>query len=251
MRYLSLCAVIKNERPYLKEWIDFNLSQGFEHLYLYDNESTDKPQEIIQEYGEKITWHVTSGLKQQRVAYNHTITEYRKDSEFVAFLDADEFIFSTRDKRFVDTLRNKYDLPGISGIAVHWVLYGSSGHETYSPEPVTKRFTMRAATTNGHVKSVMRMADTYSMGLDPHSFRAHGMIIDENFAVMPVDYAITYPATSEILRINHMVTKSREEYKERKKLNDANSGELKDFEKMWEAHNVNEIRDTKIWSVIE
>lgn len=251
MRYLSVCAVIRNEAPYLEEWLDFHIAQGVEHFYLYDNGSTDKVQNLLTPYGQKITWHTTKGTKQQRVAYNHTLSDYRKQSEWCAFIDVDEFLYSGNDKRFVDTLRNKYDLPGISGIAVHWLLFGSSGHEKYSPEPVTKRFIMRAENVNHHVKSVMRLPDTFSMGYDPHSFRARETIIDEGFTPMPLDYAINSPATADILRLNHYVTKSKEEYRKRKELPDANSGEIKDFQRMWEAHDVNEIEDKRIWKVME
>jgi hypothetical protein len=74
--------------------------------------------------------------------------------------------------------------------------------------------------------------------------------VDENFTPMPRDYAMYTPATADILRVNHYVTKSYEEYRERKLLPDANSGEIKDFQKMWEAHDRNDVEDKRILEVI-
>ncbi|MBR0260666.1 MAG: glycosyltransferase family 2 protein [Selenomonadaceae bacterium] len=38
---LAIVAILKNEGRYLKEWLDYHLSAGVDHFYLYDNDSTD------------------------------------------------------------------------------------------------------------------------------------------------------------------------------------------------------------------
>ena len=35
---VAVCTIFKNEAPYLKEWIEFNLIAGIEHFYLYNGE---------------------------------------------------------------------------------------------------------------------------------------------------------------------------------------------------------------------
>ena len=49
-RYLSLATMIKNQRQWLREWLEFNLMMGIEHIIIYDNVSTDQPLEILQPY---------------------------------------------------------------------------------------------------------------------------------------------------------------------------------------------------------
>ena len=39
--FLGVAAIIKNEKPYLKEWLEYHRLQGVEHFYLCDNGSTD------------------------------------------------------------------------------------------------------------------------------------------------------------------------------------------------------------------
>ena len=50
---VSVCAIFKNEAPYLKEWIEFNRIVGVEHFYLYNNNSEDNYEEIIAPYIKK------------------------------------------------------------------------------------------------------------------------------------------------------------------------------------------------------
>ena len=33
--HISICAIIKNEHEYLKEWIDYHLNIGFDSIFLY------------------------------------------------------------------------------------------------------------------------------------------------------------------------------------------------------------------------
>src|SRR6476646_1530288 len=40
-RYLAVATIVKNEGPYLGEWLEFQRLVGVEHVYLYDNGSTD------------------------------------------------------------------------------------------------------------------------------------------------------------------------------------------------------------------
>lgn len=49
-RYLTVATMFKNQRRWLREWIEFNLMVGVEHFILYDNNSTDLPLEILQPY---------------------------------------------------------------------------------------------------------------------------------------------------------------------------------------------------------
>ena len=49
-RYLTLATMFKNQRRWLREWLEFNLMVGVEHFIIYDNNSTDLPLEILQPY---------------------------------------------------------------------------------------------------------------------------------------------------------------------------------------------------------
>ena len=48
--YLTLATMIKNQRRWLREWIEFNIMMGVDHFIIYDNNSTDLPLDILQFY---------------------------------------------------------------------------------------------------------------------------------------------------------------------------------------------------------
>ena len=56
---LAIFAVMKNEAPYVKEWLDYHLAAGVEHFYIFDNESSDNLKEILQPYIDAgiVTYH--------------------------------------------------------------------------------------------------------------------------------------------------------------------------------------------------
>lgn len=246
MHYLSICAILKNEALYIKEWLDHHIKQGVEHFYLYNNESTDNVKEVIKPYEDRITWHELKGTKQQRVAYDYTIENYRNKTTFCTFIDLDEFLYTKTDSKFSEVLQKRYDIEGISGIAVHWLLFGSAGHLKYSPEDVRKRFTRRAASVNHHVKSIIRLEDAICMNTDPHSFIVKNTVIDENYKDLDKEYAISTPATAHVLRLNHYHTKSHEEALKRWLLPRADNGQIRPFDECFGPHDCNDVEDLEI-----
>src|SRR5207248_10986601 len=50
MRPLAICAIFKNEAPYLREWIEFHRLVGVSHFYLYRNGSTDDWEPVLRPY---------------------------------------------------------------------------------------------------------------------------------------------------------------------------------------------------------
>src|ERR1700733_4250019 len=47
---LAICAIFRDEAPYLKEWIEFHKLVGVEHFYLYNNCSEDDYSAVLQTY---------------------------------------------------------------------------------------------------------------------------------------------------------------------------------------------------------
>lgn len=91
---LAIAAIMKNEGPYLLEWIEYHRSIGFQKFYLYDNDSADNPAGILQPYiasgiVDLIPW---PGQARQVDAYNDALNKHAKDCKYLATIDLDEFI---------------------------------------------------------------------------------------------------------------------------------------------------------------
>lgn len=41
------CILFKNEARYLKEWLVYHQLAGFDHMYMYDHQSTDNSVEVF------------------------------------------------------------------------------------------------------------------------------------------------------------------------------------------------------------
>ena len=151
--YSSVILLIKHENRYLKEWIDWHLSLGFEHVYIYDNGTEEKVDEIVDEYSTKIKNKITvidwsgSHAHIQQDAYNHFMENYKQDTRWGLFIDSDEFLRFTNGISDVNTFLKDYeDYTEVWGYEVE---YNANGHETYEDSPVRSRFTHQVDTREG------------------------------------------------------------------------------------------------------
>ena len=48
--YLAMFCIVRNEDPYIEEWLEFHLMMGVTHFFIYDNGSTDRTRDILSRY---------------------------------------------------------------------------------------------------------------------------------------------------------------------------------------------------------
>lgn len=158
--YLAACAIIRNEAPYLAEWITFHNLIGAEHFFLYNNNSDDEYESVLEPFIKSglvtlFDWPTPFHQKAQRKAYTHCLELARGCCRWLACIDIDEFLFSPACKTITEMLVDYEEYPGV---VVHWQTYGSSGQKMISNDPVIKRFTWRAPTNwirNRMIKSIV------------------------------------------------------------------------------------------------
>lgn len=123
---ISLCGIFKNEAKYLDEWIKYHLVIGIDHFYLYNNNSDDNYIEILQPYIDKgfvdlIDWPFNQA---QMDAYKDCYNKNRTASNWLTFIDIDEFICPITDDDIKSWLSGYENYPGV---AVYWKQFGSNG----------------------------------------------------------------------------------------------------------------------------
>lgn len=139
--YVSICGIFKDEAVYLKEWIEHNIRVGVNHIYLYNNNSTDNYLDVIKPYLESnyvtlIQWPYN---QKQMEAYRDCFEKFRSETSWLGFIDIDEFIVPIEDDNICDFFRKNNTYPSI---LIYWKMFGSNGivHRDTS-KPVTKDFT--------------------------------------------------------------------------------------------------------------
>ncbi|WP_281165140.1 glycosyltransferase family 2 protein [Liquorilactobacillus sicerae] len=213
---LSVVAIIKNERPYLEEWINYYLTLGVQHFYIYDNESTDNPSSVLQQFNDRITYIKFPGKQRQLDSYNDALTRFGRLSKYMAFIDADEYIYLVDDSNDLLTLLNKYfSKKEVGGLAINWQIFGSSHLEKKPVGLVTDNFVYRAEKNfkkNHHIKSIVLTQRTAGFINNPHSaFYLPGChAVDERGK--EIDGPLSENVNTDIIRINHYFTKSKEEF---------------------------------------
>ena len=208
---LSIMAIMKNEGPYLKEWLDYHILVGIDHFYLYDNESTDNTTEILKPYIKKgiVDYTYWPGKAQQMIAYTDGLSKYSNDTKWMAIIDLDEFLVATNYDNIIDYLKT---LPkNFAELVIGWEQYGSSGHKTKPNGLVIENYKYHAAKSWG-IKSIVNPRLVYET-TNPHTHEVAGFIIDENGKKLGrIDQTENRNITTHKIRVNHYVTKSLDEY---------------------------------------
>lgn len=124
---VSICAIFKNESQYLKEWIEYHKIIGVNHFYLYNNNSTDNFKKVLDTYIEEglvdlIDWPKNQA---QMECYHNCITRFKDESQWIGFIDIDEFINLIKYDNIYDFLKKFQKNRG--SVLIYWKIFGSSG----------------------------------------------------------------------------------------------------------------------------
>jgi hypothetical protein len=256
--YLSVASIFKNESWGMKEWLDHYKFHGVDHVYLVNDFSTDDYQSILQLYIDDgfVTLYQNDNPERytgrQIDMNNKFFKPIFKESQWLANIDLDEFLYSPREVNLKNILK-KYE--SYAGVVANWVWFNSNGHEK-QPPLVVEGFTKRCEYNQ---RIYMKPP-----GLPPEwvQFNAPKLVLNSNFDVQSFEThtAITsgnminvstqgMPNDPELL-INHYQLQSRE-YWQNVKMNrgDVNhwfKGSPRDFEG-YESMDVGDILDTRLW----
>ena len=123
---ISICGIFKNEARFLKEWIEYHLMIGVDHFYMYNNNSEDNYLEVLQPYINKGYVTLVQWTKDhaQMEAYQHFYANYAKETQWLSFLDIDEFIIPRYATNINDWIKEYEKYPVI---LIYWKMFGTGG----------------------------------------------------------------------------------------------------------------------------
>ena len=225
---LAVVAIIKNEAPYVKEWLDYHLLAGVNHFFIYDNQDDDEQKKILEPYiSAGLVTHIPyPGKARQYEAYNDATQNYKFFCRYMTFIDGDEFIFPQNNKSIVEVLDEIFsENPDAAGLGVNIFTFGSNFQDKadYS-RGVLERFTRRNSKDftpdmPGGIKNAGGTAHISSI-TNPrridYFFNPHFAIYFEGCTAInengkPVELFFNYPPTLDKIVMNHYSEKSREE----------------------------------------
>ncbi len=153
-----IAACARWEAPYAAEWLSYHRAIGFEHVYLYCND--DDPAELYEAIlpftqGPEpfVTFRYFPEQGMQRKMLLHFCAHNGRDSEWVSFLDLDEFLRLPPGQTLPEYMRGFEDKTDC--LMFNWVYCGPNGHKT-PPKSVLKGLTRRQSSVHPFTKMVFR-----------------------------------------------------------------------------------------------
>ena len=221
-RRVAVVATVKNEGAYLVEWVAHQRAIGFEHVFLYTNDNTDGSDALLAALSRTgfvtVIYNRTSRhVPPQGKAYEHSIHLLRdlRRYEWVAYLDADEFLIPTGKYDFhllplLAELRRLDPVGDIVTLAVNWQFFGSSGQVRRTEGLLMERF--QHSQPCPLVKSMVRLSKVTAMRQVHVPEPEDALTVNSAFEPVRAQDCLVPPAALPGIQLNHYYGRSFEEF---------------------------------------
>ncbi len=229
---IVICAIARMENHYIKDWVDYHLTIGFDHIFLYDNahqgeETIDEVIDVEEEYKGKVTIiPVHDKMHMQTYVYNECYNT--QDFDWIAFIDIDEFISFAKD---IDTGMPCYtniknfliDRDNAGAVVLNWMTFGDSGMLSDDGRPIYDRlvtplpygFSVENVwgkqPFNCHVKTIYKKGLDLLSGISIHTSIGNFNTYDSELERVP-QTPIQPKYTFQTCYVRHYITKTLPEY---------------------------------------
>lgn len=229
---IGVAAIFKNEAPYIIEWIAHHRLQGVTQFYIAENNSTDQTRNVLQQLSEFnivswFPWPSVPGEKPQVPAYRHILASFTSNVDWIAYLDADEYIWKTTDRHLGNFLESIPE--DVGAVALNWATYGSSDQYFHVNASTPERFIWHASLeniVNRNFKSIARPSAIQDFTC-PHNVTLHPKFrfihpngkkksLDSNNKNPKHAHCQSKGVSWDDFRINHYIIRSWEEYATKK-----------------------------------
>jgi hypothetical protein len=214
MKYLGLCAIVKDEDPFLEEWLCHHALLGVEAFIIYDNESVYPVRERLRPFmkGGFLTVVDIRGKGQQINAYNHCLRAFGRKFRWMGFLDLDEYAVPKRTKDLRALLQDYEDA---AALGLNWQCFGTNGHKARPRGVQLENYVLALASEywRRHIKSFVWPQAVAGMW-NPHFAVALPGRHAVNERREPVVGSFS-PFSAELGQINHYYYRSWQDYYEK------------------------------------
>lgn len=252
-----LVTTVKDEGPNILEWVAHHRLCGFDHIQVYQNDSTDftiRTLRVLDRLG-IIEFHNNKNAKGA-----HQIQAYRRaswseayaKSDWCMVLDGDEFLNVKIGSHRVSDLTAACE--GADAILVNWKLFGTSGQLEIGDDLITERFTMAEAD-----ERIEKNLTAFKPLFRTRAFKRAGIhlpkvpLIDapqyvngsglKDGVFERVNWRSKDPASRSLAQVNHYITRDLQSFLLKRARGSANAPNRDVGLKYWNAYNRNEAPD--------
>lgn len=227
---------MKNEAPFILEWIAYHMAIGVTHFLVYTNDCTDPTNDILDRLADlgHVTridnpWKRDSGEKPQHAALKDAVTQkvYAR-ADWVLTIDVDEFLNIHVGDGTIQDFLAATNWPNV--VSFTWKFFGNKGIHDYVDRPIIEQFVhcapefIRKPRLGWGFKSMFHTSSPYrKIGvhrpLNPHKHRLDEVRwVNGSGRVMPRTNLLRgWRSTTESLgyrlaTLNHYVLRSADSY---------------------------------------
>ena len=236
VRRVLLVATMRDEGPFIPEWVAYHRAIGFTDILVCTNDCADASPDLLDRLEAMgILTHlptaVPAGVPPQIAAYTAAAAHpLLARADWAMVLDADEFLNVHAGRGRVTDLIDA--VPDATAFLVNWRIFGSGGIDAWTPGLVTERFTgaaPRAHGVNNPYKTLFTNIEAYGCKLLSHQPRfpqAHALgslrYVDGAGRALPAQFhdesrqdflqSETGSVRWDLAQVNHYNTRSRDDY---------------------------------------
>lgn len=206
-------SMFKDEEPYLDEWLCHHLGLGIGHFVLFDNGSTDNSRGALRKYINRgivtlIDWPMPGA---QVEAFNYAAQIYRHASDWLTFLDTDEFLV-LKHHTDITSFLSDFD-EATDQVLIPWLNFGYSGHITRSPTLTIDTYFFSSIQERVQTKHFVRSERLLRAGVHSSKTSNNNACLEDKTPTKPGILVLN--ASYENAQINHYATRSKAEFDQR------------------------------------
>ena len=189
---VAIYTVVRDEEPYIEEWIMYRLFTGVEMVYVLDNSDdgshgrllAGRANVTVVPWSPLLVAHLADvdpyDFGTQGTAIRFFMRQLKERHRWALHIDVDEFVVLRRHGSITDLAEEYLGAGKHAGLALPWLDFGCSGHVLQDDAPVVTRFTQRAPklSRHHHIKTLFVCAEVKSMA-GPHNVKYN------RFAALP------------------------------------------------------------------
>lgn len=153
---INICAIAKNEEPYIKDWYNYYIKLGIDNIYFYDNNEDDHLRDILnnKDYP-KLHYTYFPGTAVQAKVYQTYYTTYNKTADYHMFIDLDEYVcivgYENKLKDIISQLPKD-----VEQIALPWIDMSDDNKLYYENKPLITRIRKIARFNKNVIKCIVK-----------------------------------------------------------------------------------------------
>lgn len=142
---ICICSICKNEKLYIKEFVEYYYNLGVDKLFIYDNNEIDGENlmNILYEYIKNNFVKIIDvrGLSSIQIPiYNYCYKNNKNLYNWIGFVDIDEYLFIEDNQTIKNYLYNKR-FNKCQTVFFNWIIYNDNNLIKYDSRSLKERFT--------------------------------------------------------------------------------------------------------------